>query len=117
MELNTNYNTAYMHDFICSDAATKEKPIIFIRSWGWNNTTDVSAINASMDLYKSILPLDIWTSMHVSEFTFIEAEDLTLAVDWCDDVFPKSQESTTNQANYVFYAVYNTVGQLVSSNE
>lgn len=117
MELNTNYTTAYMHDFIGSVAATKQKPVIFIRSWGWNNTTDVAAINASYDLYKTLLPLDIWTSMKESEFTFIEAENLVEALDWTEDVFPESQASTTNQANYIFYAVYNTVGQLIASNE
>ncbi|CAF34294.1 hypothetical protein S-PM2d229 [Synechococcus phage S-PM2] len=117
MELNTNYTSTYFEDFIGSAAVAKQKCIIFLRSWGWNNTKDIDAINASMDVYKSLIPLDIFTALHQSEFVFIEADSVEEAMIFCEDAFPESQSSVSNQANYIFYAVYNKQGQLITSNE
>lgn len=117
MELNTNYTANYFEDFIGAAAVSKGKPIIFLRSWGWNNTSDIDAINTSMDLYKSIIPLDIFTALHQSEFVFVEVDSLEEAMIFCEDAFPESQASVTNPANYIFYAVYNSQGQQIASNE
>ena len=117
MELNSEYRATYFDDFIGEAAVAKGKAILFIRSWGWNNTTDVDAINASMAFYKPLIPLDIWTAMSVGEFTFVEVDDIAETLEWCEDTFPETQASTTDQAKYIFYALYNDIGQIIDSNE
>lgn len=117
MELNSEYRATYFDDFIGEAAVAKGKAILFIRSWGWNNTTDVAAINASMDFYKPLIPLDIWTAMTQGEFTFVECDDIAETLEWCEDTFPETQAGTTDQAKYIFYALYNDIGQIIDSNE
>ena len=57
MELNSEYHATYLDDFIGAAAAAKGKAVVMIRSWGWNNTSDVAAINASREFYKPLIPL------------------------------------------------------------
>jgi len=117
MELNTNYVAKYFEDFIGESAKAKNRGVIFLRSWGWNNTKDIEQINASMELYKMRLPLDIYTALHQSEFVFVEIDNVVEAMEFCEDMFPQSQASTAEQAFYIFYAIYNDQGQIIASNE
>lgn len=117
MELHANYEIDYLTDFIGDAAQRRESAVIFLRSTGWNRSTDVDAINASMEFYKTILPLDIWTALHQSEFSFIVCDDIEEAMEFCEDAFPSSQTSVTTPENYIFYAVYSPNGQILVSNE
>jgi hypothetical protein len=117
MELNSEYRATYFDDFIGEAAVSKGKATLFIRSWGWNNTTDVAAINASREFYKPLIPLDIWTAMDQSEFSFVECDNIEEISEWCEDTFPESQAGTTDQSKYIFYALYNALGQIIDSNE
>ena len=117
MELNTNYEAYYFEDLIGKYAISKQKGIVYLRSWGWNNTSDVDAINASMSLYRSRLPLDIYTALTQSEFVFLEVDNVAETMEFCEDMFPASQASTAEKAHYIFYAVYNAQGQKLADNE
>ena len=100
--------------------------MVFLRAYGWNNSTDTVKINASMDLYKEIIPLDVWTSMHTGEFNVIELDNLSDdsttgytiddVMDFLEEAFPPNQASVEKEV-YVFYAVYNASGQVILSNE
>jgi len=115
--MNQDYEVFYFDNFVGNYAADVGKPVVYLRSTGWNNSTDIDAINASYELYKEILPLDIWTALKQSEFVFMEVEDIDETIQFLDNDFPESQESTTTPENYIFYALYNAEGQLIESNE
>ena len=117
MELHANYTINYLQDFIGESAKRQEKTIIFLRSTGWNNSTDVDAINASRELYKTRISLDIWTDLTQSEYVFIACDNTEEAFDFCEDVFPASQAACTRPEDYIFYAIYGPNGQLLSDNE
>ena len=117
MELHANYTIDYLQDFIEESAKRQEKTIIFLRSTGWNSSTDVDAINASYDLYRSRLPLDIFTALQQSEYAFIICDNVTEAMEWCEDLFPINQASCTRPEDYIFYGVYSPQGQLLADNE
>jgi hypothetical protein len=56
--------------------------------------------------------------MKQSEYVVVELERLDQGVlDYFDDNFPDSQASVANPEMYVFYALYNDLGQLIASNE
>ncbi len=92
MELHANYTIDYLQDFIEESAKRQEKTVIFLRSTGWNSSSDVDAINASYDLYRSRLPVDIFGALHESEYSFIICDNVDEAMEWCEDLFPVSQE-------------------------
>ena len=117
MELNSEYHAPYLDDFIGAAAAAKGKAVVMIRSWGWNNTSDVAAINASREFYKPLIPLDIWTAMFESEFSFCEVSNIVETLDWLEDTFPESQATCTDQSKYIFWALYNDQGQPIADNE
>lgn len=115
--MNKNYETFYFENFIENYAATKGKAVLYLRSTGWNSSTDVDAINASYDLYKSILPLDIWTALKESEHVFLEVDDLEDTLNFVQAVLPDSQATTSNPVNYIFWSLVNSDGQTINNNE
>jgi hypothetical protein len=117
MELHANYTIDYLTDFIGDAAQRRESAVIFLRSSGWNNSTNVDAINASMNRYKSALSLDVWTALHQSEFSFIICDNVREAMEWCESVFPDSLQQCAIPEDYIFYAVYGPNGQILASNE
>jgi len=117
MELHANYTIDYLQDFIGASAKMQEKSIIFLRSTGWNSSSDVAAVQTSMDLYKTRMELDVWTALSESEYVFIICDDVNEALEYCEDIFPESQAACTKPENYIFYAVYGSNGQLLADNE
>lgn len=115
--MNSNYDIFYFDNFIERYAALKGRAVVYFRSYGWNHSTNVDAINASREFYKGILPLDIWTALDNSEFAFMEVDDLEEVFEWLDGNFPASQATTTTPENYIHYSLYNAQGQLILSNE
>lgn len=91
------------------------KPVVYLRSYGWNNSTDVEKINQSMDVYKSMLPIDIYNALHDSEFVFLEIDNLEEAIQYCEDTFPKDQ-SKCEKEFYIHCSIINELGQTVYSN-
>ena len=117
MELHANYTIDYLQDFIGASAKMQEKTIIFLRSTGWNSSSDVDAINASRNLYKTRMELDVWTGLDQSEYVFIVCDNTEEALEYCEDLFPSSKEACSRPEDYIFYAVYNPQGQLLADNE
>ncbi len=115
--MNTNYNVHYFEHFIGNYAALIKKPVVYFRSVGWNNSSNVDAINASWAVYEDILPGDLWTALKTSEQVFIECDDVGVMMNWLGDNFPQSQASCTIPENYIFYALYNAEGQQIATNE
>lgn len=115
--IDQNYQIYDLSTSVGRHVALRGVPMIYIRSYGWNNTSDVDKINESRALYKGILPLDLWTKMDQSEYNLIELESLDGVVDFLEDSFPESQALCTEPSQYVFFALYNDMGQIIESNE
>lgn len=116
-KMNTPYDVYYFDNFIENYARMKGKPVVMLRSYGWNNSTDVDAINASYETYKSILPTDMWTALKQSEFVFLEVDDMQMTIEFLEASFPVSQAETTTPENYIFYSLCNVEGQTILTNE
>lgn len=114
--LNTNYSIFDLQTFVGKYAQSVGKPVIFFRVYGWNNSTDIDAINESMDIYKQLLPLDLYTMFTQSEFNFLEMDTIVEAEQFLTDNFPESQSSVAKE-KYIFYALYNDQGQVILDNE
>jgi hypothetical protein len=90
-------------------------PVIFFRSFGWNNSTDIEKINESMEVYKAQLPLDIYTLLFESEFSFVEIDDVDEALEFCEDNFPESIDKCEKEF-YIHYTIFNSEGQVITNN-
>jgi len=110
-----DYETLYLANFIEKSVELIGKPVIYLRSYGWNNSTDVEKINQSMDVYKSMLPVDMFDALHQSEFVFLVLEDIEEAIQFCEDTFPKDQASCEKEF-YIHFSIMNELGQTVYSN-
>lgn len=115
--MNTNYDLFYFDNFIERYAALKGKAILYLRSYGWNNSTNVDAINSSYEEYKTILPLDMWTALKQSEHVFLEVDDIEDTLDFVESSLPKSQATTKTPENYIHWTLVNNSGQTIGSNE
>ncbi len=113
---NTEYQIYDLQTFIGRYAALAGKPLIFFRVYGWNNSTDVDAINSSIELYEGMLPLDFTTLFRDSEYLVVEMESILEAEKFLLDNFPLTQEGTPKE-QYIFYALYNDQGQVIMDNE
>ena len=111
----SEYNCIYFEDMVSKYTTMLGKPVIYIRSYGWNNSENVDKINESMDLYRSTLPPDLFTAMYQCEFSFMEIDDAEEAIQFCEDSFPESMEKCELEY-YLHYSVYNAQGQIVASN-
>lgn len=115
--MNTNYDVFYFDNFIENYAALKGRAILYLRSYGWNNSTNVDAINASYSTYEDILPLDIWTALKQSEYVFLEVDDIQETLNFVEASFPASQATTTTPENYIYWSLVNSSGQIIANNE
>ena len=113
---NIQYQLYDLQTFIGRYAALTGKPLVYFRVYGWNNSTDVDAINASMELYSSILPLDYTTVFKDSEHVVLELEEMGDIMNFLQDNFP-AQQAGTPKEQYIFYALYNDEGQVILANE
>jgi hypothetical protein len=111
----SEYNCVYFEDMVAKYVTMLGKPVIFIRTYGWNNYTDQEKIQQSKDLYKSTLPLDMYTTMEQCEFSVVEIDDIEEAIEFCEDNFPESSDKCEPEF-YVQYQVFNVLGQVVANN-
>lgn len=111
----SDYICVYFDDLILKYAVMVNKPIIFIRSYGWNNCENQEKIVESKKVYKQSLPLDVYTTMEQSEFSFIEIESVEEALEFCEDNFPESTDKCEPEF-YVHYKVFNGQGHIIASN-
>ena len=116
--INQNYQIFNLQEILGRYALAAGKPLAFIRVTGWNNSTDVDAINTSIARYTSMLESDLIADMKESEYVIVELERLDQGVmEYFEDNFPENQASVANPELYIFYALYNEDGQLIASNE
>lgn len=113
---NTEYQIYDLQTFIGRYAALAGKPLIYFRVYGWNNSTDVDAINASIALYESILPIDFTILFKDSEHLIVEMDSILEAEKFLTDNFPETQAGVPKE-QYIFYALYNDQGQVILDNE
>jgi hypothetical protein len=91
------------------------KPHIYIRTYGWNNSTNVDKINESKEVYKNILPKDMFITLDQCEFSMIEVNDVKEAMEFCEDNFPDSSTECEPEF-YIHYTIFNAEGQILESN-
>ena len=108
----SNYNCVYFEDMVAKYVTMLGKPVIYIRSYGWNNTTDVEKIQTSMEIYKNLLPLDLYVTISQCEFSFVEIENIEEAIEFCEPLDPEKCEPES----YIQYTVFNVQGQVVANN-
>lgn len=113
--MKQDYEVLYFQNFIEESVKSLGKPAIYLRSYGWNNSTDIQKINDSMDVYRSMLPVDMFNALHNSEFVFLLLEDMEEAIQFCEDTFPKSQASCEKEF-YIHCSIINEQGQTIYSN-
>jgi len=113
--MNTEYQVYFFQNFIERYAQTIGKPVVYIRTYGWNNGKDIDKINQSIDTYSQFLPLDMLTVMKNSEFVFLEVDDIDETIQFLQDNFPENQEDCELEY-YVHFSLYNSLGQLILSN-
>lgn len=114
--MNNDYQIFALESYIEQTAISLGKAVVFLRSYGWNHSTNIDKINESMDVYKELLPLDMFLALKQSEFVFLVIEDISDAMEFFEDTFPKSQ-SECEPEFYIFYSIVNELGQTVLSNE
>lgn len=115
--MNTSYELFYFDNFIESYARLANKPVVYYRSTGWNNSSNVDAINASYETYRTILPLDLWTALKQSEHVFMVVDSIEDTMTFVENNLPESQAGTSVPENYIFYSLCNAEGQTIASNE
>ncbi len=111
----SEYNCVYFEDMVAKYVSFLGKPVIYIRTYGWNNSENLEKINESKEIYKNMLPLDVFTTMEQCEFSVIEIDDVEEAIEFCEDSFPESAQNCEVEF-YVQYEVFNAQGQVVASN-
>lgn len=115
---NQNYQIFNLNEIFGKYALATGKPLAYIRSYGWNNSSNVEAINTSIATYEQLLETDIVADMKDSEHIIIELERLdSIVMEYFEDNFPESQSKTAVAEQYIFYALFNEQGQLIASNE
>jgi hypothetical protein len=114
--MNSDYQIFYFDNFIENYAKMLGKPVIYLRSYGWNNSSDVDKINQSIETWTNILPLDILTYLKNSEFCFIEVDDIADAAEFLQNSFPTSQSDVAYPELYIHYTLCNEIGQVILSN-
>lgn len=113
---NLEYQLYDLQTFIGRYAALAGKPLVYFRVYGWNNSTNVDAINSSIALYNDTLPVDYMVLFKDSEHVVLELEEMGDVMNFLQDSFPAQQEGTPTE-QYIFYALYNTEGQVILDNE
>ena len=116
MEITSEYQLYNLEHTIGAYAKAIGKPVVYLRSYGWNNSSDVTKINASRDVYKEFLPIEWFNELDESEFSFVVLDRLGNMADFLQDTFPASQASVETEM-YIYYALYNDEGQVIADNE
>lgn len=111
-----DYDAMDFSEFIESYISIKKKPLVYIRACGPHSTNDADLANQVFNLYKQILDTEMYTLMFNSEFIFVHFDTVEQAIEYCEDHFPKSQK-TCPKEQFVYYAVYNSQGEILESND
>jgi len=112
----SDYNCLYFEDMLGKYARLIEKPIIFVRTVGWSDAySNAEKVLESKEVYKNLLPLDVYTCISETEFSVIEIDNIDEAISEVADIFPENKDSCEKEL-YIYFAIFNVEGQLVVSN-
>jgi hypothetical protein len=111
-----NYDAMEFSEFIESYISLAKTPLVFIRVTGPQSLNDADKANEVFNLYKQILDLEMYNLIFNNEFIFVKFETVEEAIQYCEDHFPESQ-STCPPEQFIYYAVYNSEGQVIVSND
>ena len=118
MTISTEFQMYDLESVLGKYAAKVQKPCVFIRTTGWNDSSDVDKINESKAVYQDTVPSDMYTQMINGEWHIMELDELADIETFLTDTFPTSQAQVASTPEmYVFYALYNDQGQIIASNE
>jgi len=112
----SDYNCLYFEDMLGKYARLIKTPIIFVRTVGWNDpNSNVEKVLESKEIYKNLLPLDVYTCITETEFSIIEIDDIEEAISEIGGIFPENKDSCEREL-YIYFAIFNAEGQLIISN-
>ena len=118
MTISTNYQVYDLETAIGKYAAKIQQPVLFLRTTGWNNSSDVDKINASKAIYADTVPTDMYNQLVNGEWHVTVLDELSDVEQFLDDTFPTSQaQVASNPEMYIYYALFNDHGQVIDSNE
>lgn len=112
----SDYDCLYFEDMLGKYACLVKKPIIFVRTVGWNDPdSNAEKVLESKEIYKNLLPLDIYTCITETEFSVIEIDSIEEAISEICDIFPENKDLEGKEL-YIYFAIFNSQGQLILSN-
>ena len=118
MTISTNYQVYDLETAIGKYAAKIQQPVLFLRTTGWNNSSDVDKINASKAIYADTVPADMYTQLVNGEWHVTVLDEMSDIQQFLDDTFPASQAQVVDDPEmYIYYALFNDQGQVIDSNE
>ena len=118
MTISTNYLVYDLETIIGKYAAKIQKPVLFLQTTGWNNSSDVDKINASKAIYANTIPADMYNQLINGEWHVTVLDELSDIMQFVADTFPESQAQVADDPEmYIYYAVFNDQGQVIDSNE
>ena len=118
MTISTDYQVYDIETIVGKYAAKIQQPILFLRTTGWNESSDVDKINASKEIYADALPTDMYNQLVNGEWHVVVLDELSDTMQFVSDAFPESQAQVASTPEmYIYYAVFNDEGQVIDSNE
>ena len=118
MTISTNYQVYDLETAVGKYAAKIQQPVLFLRTTGWNNSSDVDKINASKAIYADTIPTDMYNQLINGEWHVTVLDEMSDIVKFLDDTFPESQAQVVDDPEmYIYYALFNDQGQVIDSNE
>ena len=118
MTISTNDQVYDLETAVGNYAAKIQQPVLFLRTTGWNNSSDVDKINASKAIYADTVPTDMYNQLVNGEWHVTVLDELSDVQQFVTDTFPASQAQVASTPEmYIYYALFNDQGQVIDSNE
>ena len=118
MTISTDYQVYDLETAIGKYAAKIQQPVLFLRTTGWNNSSDVDKINASKAIYANTIPTDMYNQLVNGEWHVTVLDEMSDVQQFLIDTFPASQAQVADDPEmYIYYALFNDQGQVIDSNE
>lgn len=94
---------------------TIKTPTVLIRGVGPHNEVDSEKSKAAFELYKNMLPDEVYVAFSQDEFITVSFNTSEEAIDFCEDNFPVNKDKCPS-SQYVQVWAYNESGELLYSN-
>ena len=118
MTISTDYQVYDIETIVGKYAAKIQQPVLFLRTTGWNKSSDLDKINASKAIYANTIPADMYNQLVNGEWHVVVLDELSDTMQFVADAFPESEAQVADDPEmYIYYAVFNDEGQVIDSNE